>query len=44
MFTKKATIFTLIERNAWKFDTTVSDGLQTLCENLNSRAKVGSEI
>ena len=39
-----ATSFTLRERNGLKFDATVSNGMQTLCENLNSIATVGSEI
>ena len=44
MFTKKATIFTLIERNGGKFDTTIGNDIKTLCENLKFIAIVGSEI
>ena len=41
MFTKIATIFTLIERNDWKIDTTIVNGMQTLCAKY---LVIGSEI
>ena len=44
MFTKMATIFTLIERNARKLDTTILNGMQKFCENLKFIAIVVFEI
>ena len=43
MFTKMATIFTLMRTSGWKFDTTFLNGMQTLCMKLKSIAIVGSE-
>ena len=34
MFTKIATIFTLIEKSGWKTDTAILNGMETLCESL----------
>ena len=44
MFTRIANIFTLIERNGWKVDTIVLNGIQTLFGKLESTTKVGFEI
>ena len=44
MFTKMATIFKLFEKNGWKFDTTILNGMKTLWDNLEFIAIVGSEI
>ena len=44
MFTKMASIFTLIKTKSWKFDTTILNDMVKLCANLKSTAVVVSEI
>ena len=36
VFTKKNTIFALFKRNGLKLDTTILNGMQTLCDFLGS--------
>jgi len=43
MFTWMATTFQLSDGNGWKLDTIISDGMQTLCRNLEFLAFVCSE-
>ena len=44
MVTKMPTIFTLIEKKGWKIDSTILNGMQTLCENFKFITILGSEI